>query len=175
MGNKFSRKRFSPREKPTRKFDLFCSGRIPSSKRKRPLRKDRNMTKKLKIRFVKFRRALVMQILEQEGLFKATEHVRALGFPAISSGCIFCAVLIRVCTMTSRFRRIFQTTTPATNASKKLSNGFPRNSFQQRENWKSERSAKCLVTANNGLYGFSLANRQSNSENRVILPLGITI
>lgn len=47
------------------------------------------MTKKLVIRFVKFERALVMQILEQEGLFKATEHVRALGFPAISSGCIF--------------------------------------------------------------------------------------
>lgn len=47
------------------------------------------MKKLLKIRFVKFRRALVMQILEQEGLFKATEHVRALGFPAISSGCIF--------------------------------------------------------------------------------------
>lgn len=47
------------------------------------------MTKKLVIRFVKFERALAMQILEQEGLFKATEHVRALGFPAISSGCIF--------------------------------------------------------------------------------------
>lgn len=47
------------------------------------------MKKLLKIRFVKFERALVMQILEQEGLFKATEHVRALGFPAISSGCIF--------------------------------------------------------------------------------------
>lgn len=44
------------------------------------------MTKKLVIRFVKFERALAMQILEQEGLLKATEHVKALGFPAIGSG-----------------------------------------------------------------------------------------
>lgn len=47
------------------------------------------MIKKLKIRFVKFECAFAMQILEQKGLFKATEHVQALGFPAISSGCIF--------------------------------------------------------------------------------------
>ena len=47
------------------------------------------MTKKLKIRFVKFERAIAMQILEQVGVFKATEHVQAIGFPAISYGCIY--------------------------------------------------------------------------------------
>ena len=34
------------------------------------------MTKKLKIRFVKFERGLAMQILEQEGVFIDTEHVK---------------------------------------------------------------------------------------------------
>ena len=33
------------------------------------------MTKKLKIRFVKFEKALAMQVLEQEYKFKNTEHV----------------------------------------------------------------------------------------------------
>ena len=47
------------------------------------------MTKKLKIRFVKFECALVMQILEQVGIFKATEHVQAIGFPAIGNKCIY--------------------------------------------------------------------------------------
>ena len=47
------------------------------------------MTKKLKIRFVKFERALAMQILEQVGIFKATEHVKAIGYPAISNTCIY--------------------------------------------------------------------------------------
>ena len=47
------------------------------------------MTKKLKIKFVKFERALVMQILEQVGIFKSTEHVQAIGFPAISNTCIY--------------------------------------------------------------------------------------
>lgn len=40
------------------------------------------MTKKLKIRFVKFERALVMQILEQEGSFCDSEHVD-MGFPEL--------------------------------------------------------------------------------------------
>lgn len=35
------------------------------------------MTKKLKIRFVKFEHALVMQILEQEGKFVNTNHVKS--------------------------------------------------------------------------------------------------
>ena len=47
------------------------------------------MTKLLKIRFVKFEKALAMQILEQVGIFKATEHVQAIGFPAISNTCIY--------------------------------------------------------------------------------------
>lgn len=34
------------------------------------------MTKKLKIRFVKFEKVLAMQILEQEGVFKSREHIR---------------------------------------------------------------------------------------------------
>lgn len=34
------------------------------------------MAKKLKIRFVKFEKALAMQILEQEGEFKSSTHVR---------------------------------------------------------------------------------------------------
>lgn len=42
------------------------------------------MTKKLKIRFVKFERALAMQILEQVGIFKDTEHVKSVVCPAIS-------------------------------------------------------------------------------------------
>ena len=47
------------------------------------------MTKKLVIRFVKFERALAMQILEQVGIFKSTEHVQAIGFPAISNERIY--------------------------------------------------------------------------------------
>ena len=42
------------------------------------------MTKKLKIRFVKFERALAMQILEQVGIFKDTKHVQSVVCPAIS-------------------------------------------------------------------------------------------
>ena len=41
------------------------------------------MTKKLKIRFVKFERALAMPILEQVGGFRDTEHVQSVVFPAI--------------------------------------------------------------------------------------------
>ena len=44
------------------------------------------MTKKLKIRFVKFERALAMQILEQVGIFKDTEHVQSVVSPEISYG-----------------------------------------------------------------------------------------
>ena len=47
------------------------------------------MTKKLKIKFVKFERALAMQILEQVGIFKATEHVKAIVCPEIGNKCIF--------------------------------------------------------------------------------------
>lgn len=46
--------------------------------------KGRAMTKKLVIRFVKFERALAMQILEQEGYFKATKHVKSISSPAIN-------------------------------------------------------------------------------------------
>lgn len=42
------------------------------------------MTKKLVIRFVKFERALAMQILEQEGHFKATKHVQSFSSPGLS-------------------------------------------------------------------------------------------
>ena len=40
------------------------------------------MTKKLKIRFTKFEKALAMQILEQEGSFCDSEHV-GTGFPEL--------------------------------------------------------------------------------------------
>lgn len=40
------------------------------------------MSKKLKIRFVKFEKALAMQILEQEGSFRDSEHVYT-GFPEL--------------------------------------------------------------------------------------------
>lgn len=46
------------------------------------------MNKKLKIRFVKFERALVMQILEQEGSFCDSEHV-CTGLPALSGNRIY--------------------------------------------------------------------------------------
>lgn len=46
------------------------------------------MNKKLKIRFVKFERALVMQILEQEGSFRDSEHV-CTGLPALSGDRIY--------------------------------------------------------------------------------------
>lgn len=46
------------------------------------------MSKKLKIRFVKFERALVMQILEQEGSFRDSEHV-CTGLPALSGDRIY--------------------------------------------------------------------------------------
>lgn len=47
-----------------------------------PLTKGRKMSKKLKIRFTKFERALTMQILEQEGSFRDSEHV-GTGFPEL--------------------------------------------------------------------------------------------
>lgn len=46
------------------------------------------MNKKLKIRFVKFERALVMQILEQRGSFRDSEHV-CTGLPALSGDRIY--------------------------------------------------------------------------------------
>lgn len=47
------------------------------------------MTKKLKIRFVKFECALAMQILEQEGYFDTTNHVRVRAYPEVDETCIF--------------------------------------------------------------------------------------
>lgn len=47
------------------------------------------MTKKLKIRFVKFERALAMQVLEQVGTFKNTEHVQSVVCPELGSECIY--------------------------------------------------------------------------------------
>ena len=47
------------------------------------------MTKKLKIRFVKFERALAMQVLEQEGYFDTTKHVRVRAYPAVDETCVF--------------------------------------------------------------------------------------
>lgn len=47
------------------------------------------MTKKLVIRFVKFERALAMQILEQEGIFKTIEHVRVRAYPSLDENCVF--------------------------------------------------------------------------------------
>lgn len=43
------------------------------------------MIKKLKIRFVKFEKALAMQILEQAGAFNDSEHVKFKTFPLIDS------------------------------------------------------------------------------------------
>lgn len=47
------------------------------------------MTKKLKIRFVKFERAVAMQVLEQVGTFKDTEHVQSVVCPELGSKCIY--------------------------------------------------------------------------------------
>ena len=47
-----------------------------------PLTKGNKMNKKLKIRFVKFEKALAMQILEQEGRFRDSEHV-CTGLPEL--------------------------------------------------------------------------------------------
>ena len=47
------------------------------------------MTKKLKIRFVEFERALAMQILEQEGYFDTMKHVRVRAYPAVDETCVF--------------------------------------------------------------------------------------
>lgn len=46
------------------------------------------MSKKLKIRFVKFEKALAMQILEQEGSFRDSEHVLT-GLPELCCDSIF--------------------------------------------------------------------------------------
>ena len=46
------------------------------------------MTKKLKIRFVKFECALAMQILEQEGYFDTMKHVRVSAYPAVDETCV---------------------------------------------------------------------------------------
>ena len=47
------------------------------------------MTKLLKIRFVKFERALAMQILEQEGNFYTIKHVRVRAYPQMDENCVF--------------------------------------------------------------------------------------
>ena len=47
------------------------------------------MTKKLKIRFVKFEYALAMQILEQEGKFDTIKHVRVRAYPQMDENCVF--------------------------------------------------------------------------------------
>lgn len=47
------------------------------------------MTKKLVIRFVKFERALAMQVLEQEGHFDIMKHVRVRACPAVDETCVF--------------------------------------------------------------------------------------
>lgn len=41
------------------------------------------MTKKLEIKFVKFEKALAIQVLNQEGSFKATEHVNLDKYPML--------------------------------------------------------------------------------------------
>lgn len=48
-----------------------------------------NMTKKLEIRFVKFERALAMQILEQEGYFDTMKHVSVSAYPAVDETRVF--------------------------------------------------------------------------------------
>lgn len=53
-----------------------------------PLTKGNKMTKKLKIRFAKFENALAMQILEQEGSFRDSEHV-GTGFPELCRNRIY--------------------------------------------------------------------------------------
>ena len=58
------------------------------------------MTKKLKIRFVKFERALAMQVLEQVGTFKNTEHVQSLIHPEFGSKCIFLRGKASACDIT---------------------------------------------------------------------------
>ena len=47
------------------------------------------MTKKLKIRFVKFECALAMQILEQVGKFDTIKHVRVRAYPQMEENCVF--------------------------------------------------------------------------------------
>lgn len=47
------------------------------------------MTKKLKIRFVKFECALAMQILEQVGKFDTIKCVRVRAYPAMDETCVF--------------------------------------------------------------------------------------
>lgn len=47
------------------------------------------MTKKLKIRFVKFELVLAMQILEQVGYSDTMKHVRVRAYPAVDETCIF--------------------------------------------------------------------------------------
>lgn len=61
------------------------------------------MKKTLKIRFIKFERAFAMQILEQKGEFKSTEHVFVEDSPYLTTGAIFLrgrdrALSFRVCT-----------------------------------------------------------------------------
>lgn len=61
------------------------------------------MKKTLKIRFIKFERALAMQILEQKGEFKNTEHVFVENAPFLLAGAVFLrgfdhSLSLRVCT-----------------------------------------------------------------------------
>ena len=47
------------------------------------------MLKKLVMKFVKFEKALATQVLEQEGKFEKTEHIRIRAYPATDASCIF--------------------------------------------------------------------------------------
>lgn len=47
------------------------------------------MAKKLKIRFTKFEKVLAMQILEQEGEFKESEHIKLNIFSGLDHDCFF--------------------------------------------------------------------------------------
>lgn len=47
------------------------------------------MAKKLKIRFTKFEKAIAMQILEQEGEFKESEHIKLNIFSGLYNDCFF--------------------------------------------------------------------------------------
>lgn len=47
------------------------------------------MSKKLKIQFTKFEKALAMQTLEQEGEFKESEHIKLNIFSGLYNDCFF--------------------------------------------------------------------------------------
>lgn len=126
------------------------------------------MTKKLKIRFVKFERALVVQQLEIEGDFKNSPHVSTSQHDIG----LFCdAVWISVGEtriMNEIAAKNFDSNRDRDEYLERVVKWISeeQNSLRQKESWKSERNANFPITRLNGFVEFLEVRARNNLENR---------